>query len=59
MELGIEKYVILIMKRGKRPLINEMELLNLEKIRTLGEKETYEYLWILEAGTIKQVEMNE
>ena len=28
-----------------------------EIIRTLGEKETYEYEEILEAGTIKQMEM--
>ena len=35
------------------------ELLNQEKIRTLGEKETYKYLGILEADTIKQVVMKE
>ena len=32
---------------------------NQEKIRTLGEKETYKHLGILEADTIKQVEMRE
>ena len=32
---------------------------NQEKIRMLGEKETYKYLGILEADTIKQVEMKE
>ena len=36
-----------------------MELPNQDKIRTLGEKETYEYLGILEADTIKQVEMKD
>ena len=36
-----------------------MELLNQDKIRMLGEKETYKYLSILEADTIKQVEMKE
>ena len=36
-----------------------MELPNKEKIRTLREKETYKQLWILEADTIKQVEMKE
>ena len=39
-----------------------MEGINLpkqEKIRTLGEKETYEYLGILEVDTIKQVDMKE
>ena len=36
-----------------------MELPNQDKIRTPGEKETYKYLSILEADTIKQVEMKE
>ena len=36
-----------------------MELPNQEKIRTLGEKETYKYLDILEADTIKQVEIKD
>ena len=34
-----------------------MEIPNHDKIRTLGEKEMYKYLDILEADTIKQVEM--
>ena len=34
-----------------------IELTNQEKIRTLAENETYTYLGILEADTIKQVEM--
>ena len=33
-----------------------MELPNHEKIRTLGEKETYKYLGILEVDTMKQVD---
>ena len=36
-----------------------MELKNQDKIRTLAENETYKYLGILEADTIKQVEMKE
>ena len=36
-----------------------MELSNQEKIRTHGEKESYMFLEILEADTIKQVEMKE
>ena len=36
-----------------------MELPNQDKIRTLGEKETYKYLGILEANSIKQVEMKD
>ena len=36
-----------------------MELPNQDKIRMLGEKETYKYLGILEADTIKKGEMKE
>ena len=36
-----------------------MELPNQDKIRTLAENETYKYLGILEADTIKQVEMKD
>ena len=53
MEFGIEKGAILEMKGGKRHMTDGMELSNQEKIRTLGEKETYKYLRILEADTIK------
>ena len=59
MEFGIEKCAMLVMKIGKRHLTDGMELPNQNKIRTLGEKETYKYLGILEADTIKQVEMEE
>ena len=34
-----------------------MELPNQEKVRMLGEKETYKYLGIFKADIIKQVEM--
>ena len=59
MEFGIGKFAVLLIKIGKRHLTGGMELPNQDKIRTLGEKETYEYLGILEADTIKQVEMKE
>ena len=36
-----------------------MELLNQNNIRTLGENETNKYLGILEADTIKQVDMKD
>ena len=36
-----------------------MELPNHDKIRKFGENETYKYLGILEADTIKQVEMKD
>ena len=54
MEFGIEKCAMLVMKSGKRHMTDGMELPNQDKIRTLGENETYKYL---EADTIKQVEM--
>ena len=58
MAFGIEKLAKLIMKRGKRQWQKEW-LYYLEKIRTLGEKDTYKNLGILEADTIKQAEMKE
>ena len=36
-----------------------IELPNQDKIRTLGEKETYKYMGILEADTIEQAKMKE
>ena len=41
------------MKSGKQQMTEGMELPNQEKIKTLGEKETYKYLGILEGDTIK------
>ena len=54
-------------EKRKRHLTDGMELPTQDKIRTLGEKETYKHLEadtieptnILEADTIKQVEMKE
>ena len=59
MEFGIEKHALLVMKSGKLYLTDRTELPNQCRIRRLGEKETYNYLGILEADTIKQVEMKE
>ena len=59
MEFDIEKWIMLVMKSGKNHLTDGMEIPNQDKIGTLGEKETYEYLGILEADTITQVEMKE
>ena len=47
------------MKSGKRYLTDGVELLNKDKIKSLAENETYKYLDILEADTIKQTEMKE
>ena len=59
MEFGIEKCAMLVMKSGKRHMTDGIELANQERIRTLEEKETYKYLGILEADTIKQVQMKD
>ena len=47
------------MKSGKRHMTDGMERPNQDKIRTLGENETYKFLGILETDTIKQVEMKD
>ena len=47
------------MKSSKRHVTDGMERPNQDKIRTLGEKETYKYLGILEADNIKKLEMKE
>ena len=44
------------MKSGNRHMKEGIELLNQVITRTLGEKETYKYLGILEAGIIKKGE---
>ena len=47
MKFAIEKCVMLVIRSDKRHLTNGMELPNKDKIRTLGEKESYKYLGIL------------
>ena len=59
MEFGIEKCAMLEIKSDKRHLTDGMERSNQDKIRTLGQNETYKYLGILKADTIKQVEMKD
>ena len=59
MEFGIYKCAMHVMKSGKRHMTDGMELPNDDKIRTLGENETYKYLGIVEADTIKQMEMKD
>ena len=59
MEFGIEKCFMPVMKSCKRHMTEGIELPNQEKLRTLGEKENYKYLGILETDTIKQQEMKE
>ena len=59
MEFGIEKCGMFVMKSGKRHRTEGIELPNRDKIWTLGENDAYKYLAILEADTIKQVEIKD
>ena len=59
MEFSIEKCAIIIWKAVNDTCRNQWNHQNREKIRMLGEKETYKYLGILKANTIKQVEKKE
>ena len=59
MEFGIEKSAMSLMISGKRLIMEGFEQTNKVVIRTVGEKETYKYLGLLEADTIKQQEMKE
>ena len=51
------KECAMLIRKSRKHMMEGIELPNQEKIRILGEKETYKYLGILEAETIKQVEM--
>ena len=59
MELGMEKCAMLITRREKREITEEIELLTQEIIKTLGEKKIYMYLGLLEVDIIKEAEMKE
>ena len=60
MEFGIEKSAMLVVKSGKQHMTDGIELPNHEKIRTLEkENETYKYSGILEADTIKLLQMKD
>ena len=52
MEFDTDKCTMLVMKSGKRHMTEGIKLPNQEKTRTLGEKESYKYLGILEADTM-------
>ena len=58
-EFSIEEYAMRVIKRGKRHITKGAEQPNQVVIRTLGVKETYIYLGVLEADTIKQVDTKE
>ena len=53
-EFDIGNCAMLIIRNGKRQDTEEIEQLIEKKIRTLGEKETYKHLFLLEVDTNKQ-----
>ena len=59
MGFGLEKCAMLVMKSCKLQLTDGIEQPNQDKIKSLAENETYEYLGSLEADTIKQSEIKE
>ena len=59
MEFGVGKCAVLIMEKEKKETKEGIELLNLQSIRTLEEKENYQNLGIFEANHIKQTVMKE
>ena len=59
MEFGIENCTMQVIKSGKGHMMEEVELPNQVVNRTVREKETCKYWGILEADTMKQVEMKE
>ena len=59
MDVNIERCVMLILRNGKQEMREGIELPIQVNIKTLGENKTYKYFGILEADTIKQVEMKE
>ena len=58
MEFCIEKCAV-FMKSRKRQITEIIKLLNPDRIRTLREKETYKYLGVRKAETMKRAEMKE
>ena len=59
MEFGIEKCAMLVKESGKRHITDGIKRPDHDKIRTHGENETYKYLAILDADTIKQVQLKD
>ena len=50
MEFGIEKCAMLIIKSGKRQMMEGIEVSNQERIKTLGEKEILHVLETIGSG---------
>ena len=52
-KFDMEKCAMLIINEEKRQITEKIELPNQERIKMLGDKESFKYLGILEADTIK------
>ena len=59
MEFGIDKCAMLVLKRGKFERSEGIQLPDNEQIKSLGEKEGYKYLGILEADGVLEKDMKE
>ena len=59
MEFGIENCAMLVIKCDNRHMTDGIELPNHNKIRTLEENNNYKHLGILDADTIKKVQMKD
>ena len=57
--MEFKKCAMLIIKKGKKEIMERIELPNQERIRTLEEKENYNHLGIFETDAIKQVDRKE
>ena len=58
-EFGIEKCAMFVRKSSKRHMTEGIELPNIVVIRTLGKKETYLYLGILETSGNEEIFLKE
>ena len=59
MQIGIDKCVMLAMKKGKMAKSDSIQLLNDKVIESLEEGESYKYLGVLEADEVMVNEMND
>ena len=59
MQIGIDKCVMLAMKKGKMVKSDGIQLLNDKVIKSLEERESYKYLGVLEADEVMVSEMND
>ena len=59
MQIGIDKCVMLAMKKGKMVKSDGIQLLNDKVIKSLEEGESYKYLGVLEADEVMVSEMSD